>query len=106
MKKLIQEAGMSIEGAEKVVLSVPFAEVETDNDLEDGNSMPSILSENVMNFPKEFIEQLLQEQILLKEKIQHLERMENRYNERDKLLLTHVREIQETKQLLVASQNN
>ena len=116
MKKLIQEAGMSIEGAVKVVLSVPFAEVETDNDLEDGNRTPSVLSENVMNLPKEFIEQLLQEQILLKEKIQQLERieimnaerlerMENRYNERDNLLLTHVREIQETKQLLVASQN-
>lgn len=28
---------MIIEGAVKVVLSVPFAEVETDNDLEDGN---------------------------------------------------------------------
>lgn len=116
MKKLIQEAGMSIEGAVKVVLSVPFAEVETDNDLEDGNRTLSVLSENVMNLPKEFIEQLLQEQILLKEKIQQLERieilnaerlerMENRYNERDNLLLTHVREIQETKQLLVASQN-
>lgn len=116
MKKLIQEAGMSIEGAVKVVLSVPFAEAETDNDLEDGNRTPSVLSENVMNLPKEFIEQLLQEQILLKEKIQQLERieimnaerlerMENRYNERDNLLLTHVREIQETKQLLVASQN-
>lgn len=116
MKKLIQEAGMSIEGAVKVVLSVPVAEVETDNDLEDGNRTPSVLSENVMNLPKEFIEQLLQEQILLKEKIQQLERigimnaerlerMENRYNERDNLLLTHVREIQETKQLLVASQN-
>lgn len=116
MKKLIQEAGMSIEGAVKVVLSVPFAEIETDNDLEDGDRTPSVLSENVMNLPKEFIEQLLQEQILLKEKIQQLERIEimnaerlerieNRYNERDNLLLTHVREIQETKQLLVASQN-
>jgi Rps23 Pro-64 3,4-dihydroxylase Tpa1-like proline 4-hydroxylase len=116
MKKLIQEAGMSIEGAVKVVLSVPLAEVETDNDLEDDNRTPSVLSENVMNLPKIFIEQLLQEQILLKEKIQQLERievmnaerlerMENRYNERDSLLLTHVREIQETKQLIVASQN-
>jgi DNA-binding transcriptional MerR regulator len=116
MKKLIQEAGMSIEGAVKVVLSVPLAEVETDNDLEDDNRTPSVLSENVMNLPKSFIEQLLQEQILLKEKIQQLERievmnaerlerMENRYNERDSLLLTHVREIQETKQLIVASQN-
>lgn len=35
MKKLIQEAGMSIEGAVKVVLSVPFVEVEIDNNLED-----------------------------------------------------------------------
>ncbi|WP_242311277.1 DUF3967 domain-containing protein [Bacillus cereus group sp. BfR-BA-01331] len=116
MKKLIQEAGMSIEGAVKVVLSVPLAEVETDNDLEDDNRTPSVLSENIMNFPKGFIEKLLQEQILLKEKIQQLERievmnaerlerMENRYNERDSLLLTHVREIQETKQLIVASQN-
>ncbi len=114
MKKLIQEAGMSIEGAVKVVLSVPLA--ETDNDLEDDNRTPSVLSENVMNLPKGFIEKLLQEQILLKEKIQQLERievmnaerlerMENRYNERDSLLLTHVREIQETKQLIVASQN-
>ncbi|MGG3672205.1 DUF3967 domain-containing protein [Bacillus nitratireducens] len=112
MKKLIQEAGMSIEGAVKVVLSVPSAEVETEND----NRTPSVLSENVMNLPKGFIEQLLQEQILLKEKIQQLERieimnserlerMENRYKERDDLLLTHVREVQETKQLLIASQN-
>ncbi|MBF7150576.1 DUF3967 domain-containing protein [Bacillus toyonensis] len=112
MKKLIQEAGMSIEGAVKVVLSVPFVEDETEND----NRTPSVLSENVLNLPKGFIEQLLQEQILLKEKIQQLERieimnaerlerMENRYKERDDLLLTHVREIQETKQLLVASQN-
>lgn len=116
MKKLIQEAGMSIEGAVKVVVSVPFTEVETDNDLENDNRTPSVLSENVMNLPKGFIEQLLQEQILLKEKIQQLERieimnaerlerMENRYKERDNLLLTQVREIQETKQLLVASQN-
>ncbi|MEW4237182.1 DUF3967 domain-containing protein [Bacillus thuringiensis] len=69
-----------------------------------------------MNLPKDFTEQLLQEQLLLKEKIQQLERieimnaerlerMETRYNERDNLLLTHVREIQETKKLLVASQN-
>lgn len=36
---------------------------------------------------------------------ERLERMENRYDERDSLLLTHVREIQETKRLIAASQN-
>lgn len=116
MKKLIQETGMSIEGTVKIVLSIPFTEVETDNDLENTNRTLGVLSENVMNFSKGFIEQLLQEQILLKEKIQQLERieiinterlerMENRYNERDNLLLTHVRELQGTKQLLVAFQS-
>lgn len=116
MKKLIQEAGMSIESAVKVVLSVPFIEDKANIVSEENKRTPGVLPENTITFNKEFIEQLLQEQILLKEKIQQLERIElmnaerlerieNRYNERDSLLLTHVREIQETKQLIVASQN-
>lgn len=116
MKKLIQEAGMSIESAVKVVLSVPFVENEEDKISEKNSRTPSVLPENTIIINQEFIEKLLQEQILLKEKIQQLERielmnaerlerMENRYDERDSLLLTHVREIQETKRLIAASQN-
>ncbi|PED72728.1 DUF3967 domain-containing protein [Bacillus pseudomycoides] len=116
MKKLIQEAGMSIESAVKVVLSVPFIEDKASNVSEENNRTPSVLPENTITVNKEFMEQLLQEQILLKEKIQQLERIElmnaerlerieNRYDKRDSLLLTHIREIQETKQLIVASQN-
>ncbi|MED1598104.1 DUF3967 domain-containing protein [Bacillus pseudomycoides] len=116
MKKLIQEAGMSIESTVKVVLSVPFIEDKGNNVSEENNRTPGVLPENTITVNKEFMEQLLQEQILLKEKIQQLERLElmnaerlerieNRYDERASLLLTHIREIQETKQLIVASQN-
>lgn len=118
MKELIQTAGMTTDAAVKVALSRDFDNPITDEE----TRTPSVLVQNGSNYAAEVMQQFVENQERILERMEQIERLEKsnaerlerieqeqkrqreRDGNRDNNLMNLIRETQETKKIIAAAE--
>jgi hypothetical protein len=126
MKELIQNAGMTTDAAVKVALSRDFdnsvTDDRTDTMTDEETRTPSVLVQNGSNYAAEVMQQFVENQERILERMEQLERLEKsnaerlerieqeqqrqreRDGNRDNNLMNLIRDTQETKKLIAAAE--